>query len=182
MFDLTCDDKGYFPHFFNTAANWDYNGQLPDTSFYGCNSFKADERSKFLSWYQTQVDNNKRFNLQDELENYCKQDVNILRLACLKFRKIFLTENGIDPFLQCVTIASACMKTFRKNFIKEDTIGIIPAGGYRLKDKQSKIALKWLRWLEHSLGKNIQHAGNGREARICNFKVCNITFKCNTSI
>jgi hypothetical protein len=32
--------KGYFPHFFNTIANIDYKGPLPDPSFYGADSMK----------------------------------------------------------------------------------------------------------------------------------------------
>ena len=50
-------------------------------------------------------------------------------------------------------------------------IGVVPVGGYRVKDRQSVMALKWLKWIEHSTGVKLQHAGNGGEVRIGNYKV-----------
>ncbi len=41
------------------------------------------------------------------------------------------------PMDQCITIASACMATFKKQFLKMGTIGIIPPGGYNRKENQS---------------------------------------------
>ncbi len=38
---------------------------------------------------------------------------------------------------QCITIASACMATFKKQFLKVGTIGIIPPGGYNRMENQS---------------------------------------------
>jgi len=49
-FGFTELKKGYFPHFFNSEANWDYNGELPAVEYYGANSMKYDCREKFLSW------------------------------------------------------------------------------------------------------------------------------------
>jgi len=37
---------------------------------------------------------------------------------------------NIDVFLEAITIASACNKVLRKRFLKPDTIGLIPTGGY----------------------------------------------------
>ncbi|KAG8222623.1 hypothetical protein J437_LFUL002616 [Ladona fulva] len=82
----------------------------------------------------------------------CAQDVRILRLACLRFREIFLVSTGVDPFREAVTIAGACMKVFRRNFLKPETITIIPSGGYRMADRQSRKALLWLRWEERKRG------------------------------
>lgn len=101
----------------------------------------------------------------------------ILRLACIAFRQVFISECAIDPFLRCTTIASSCMLTYRKRFLQPDTIGIVPLGGYRLADNQSAVDLQWLRWKERGTDKPIIHAGNGREARICgySYKVINYT-------
>lgn len=44
-------------------------------------------------------------------------------------------EDGIDLFATCITVASACNLVFRKKYLQPDTIGIIPAHGYRLEDK-----------------------------------------------
>lgn len=171
MFQLNCENKGYFPHFFNKQNHWDYVGELPPTSEYGCDTIKIEERLVFLNWHAQQVQENTLFNFKEEIKNYCIQDVNISRKACLSFRKMFLDENGIDPLLNSVTIASACMLTFRKLYLKENTIGIIPNGGYRMRDNQSAVALEWLRWLEHERNIRIQHSGNGREAKIDGYKV-----------
>lgn len=42
--------KGHFPHFFNTQANWNYEGPLPDADYYGPESMKEDARDEFLKW------------------------------------------------------------------------------------------------------------------------------------
>jgi len=83
--------KGHFPHFFNSLANWDYNGPLPDVEYYGADSMKEDDRASFLSWYQLESAAGKTFNLQSELVQYCESDVNIPAKGALKFRDIFLT-------------------------------------------------------------------------------------------
>jgi hypothetical protein len=43
----------------------------------------------------------------------------------------------IDVFQESITIASACNKVMRKRFLKPDTIGLIPKGGYTSNIKQS---------------------------------------------
>ena len=82
------------------------------------------------------------FNFQYEIMKYCRNDVEILRRACMAFRKIFLERGNVCPFKECTTIAFSCMKVFSKNFLREKEIGIILSGGYRNADKQSRKALK----------------------------------------
>jgi len=89
----------------------------------------------------------------------------------MKFRDIFLEETTVDPFEKSLTIASACNLVYRKLFLKPETIAIIPHNGYRSKDKQSSMAIKWLQWIEHTQSIEIQHAYKGREERIGPFKV-----------
>ena len=48
------------------------------------------ERKKFLEWYNDQKIHGYIFDFQKEILKYCKQDVNIVRLACLAFRETFL--------------------------------------------------------------------------------------------
>ena len=71
------------------------------------------------------------FNFQKEIVEYCQMDVEILRRACIQFRKIFLEVSETDPFIAACTIASACSYVFRKKFLVPNTIGIIPPTGYR---------------------------------------------------
>jgi len=49
-------------------------------------------------------------------------------------------------------------------FLKPDSVGINPRGGYRMGDRQSVEALQWLAYIGRTL--NITHAGNGTEFRL----------------
>ena len=102
------------------------------------------DRNKFDKWYVELVLTNNSFNFQIEMEKYCNLDVTILREAALKFRKIFLEIGGVDPFLETSTMASTCNLMYRKKYLKENMIGIIPPRGYRKVDNHFKITLKWL--------------------------------------
>lgn len=84
----------------------------------------------------------------------------------MAFRKIFLERGNVYPFEECTTVASTCMKVFRKNFLCKNEIGIVPVRGYRNVDKQSSKAIQWLTWMECELGQIILHAGRGRKYQI----------------
>jgi len=51
-------------------------------------------------------------------------------------------------FLQSVTIASACNKLMRKRFLKPNTIGLIPSGGYTGNVNYNNKAIMWLVYRE----------------------------------
>jgi G:T-mismatch repair DNA endonuclease (very short patch repair protein) len=158
--------KGIFPHLFNSKENQNYVGPLPDARFYSPDEMKSDEREQFIEWYSEMTRKNVIFDFQKEIVRYCRNDVDILRRACMAFRKIFLERGDVCPFEECTTIASTCMRVFRKNFLREEEIGVIPPGGYRYADMQSHKALQWLVWMERELGHPIIHAGRGREHQI----------------
>lgn len=127
--------KGYFPHLFNTPENQGYIGPYPDPSFYGVDQMKSDDRSTFLEWHTSKL--GQIFHFKQELHDYCFSDVDILRRACTKFRRILREitgdkeidpqtqeirnsiANGLDPF-QFITIASVCMRVFRYAFFDEE--------------------------------------------------------------
>jgi G:T-mismatch repair DNA endonuclease (very short patch repair protein) len=73
---------------------------------------------------------------------------------------------NIDVFLEAVTIASACNKVLRKQFLKPETVGLIPAGGYSCNNKYSKKTLMWLLHMEQVGGCRIMLARNCREYRL----------------
>ena len=173
-FDLIELKKGYFPHFFNTPENQSYIGKIPDINFYGADLMNEKEREKFLSWYSKQ---NGLFNLQHELLEYCKSDVDILTKACLAFRSIFIDitrknpdDEGVDPFSECVTIASACHFVFRRNFMPSNSIGLIPPLGYSTEATSHK-AIVWLKYISLHNKISLQHSKNGGEKKIQSFKV-----------
>lgn len=161
--------KGYFPYLFNTVNNQNYIGSRPGIEYYDSDSMYEPDRLEFLQWYEKQKHNT--FNMKEELESYCTNDVLILMMACLKFRKMFLEECKVCPFTEACTIASACNKVYRRNFLKPNTIGIIPRGGYRLRDNQSEVAFQWLIFEEKKRNINIKHAAKQKEVKLNGIRV-----------
>src|SRR5271170_1878224 len=164
-FDLEDLKKGDFPHMFNTKENWNYIGPMPDFKYYGADSKSAKDKEKLYRWWLEQRESGYVFDFKKEIRTYCESDVEILEQGCLKFRELFMRDD-VDPFLQSVTIASACNRLFRQKSLGPDTIGIVPANGYAHRDRQSHIALTWLLWEERQRIIRIEHAGNGREVNI----------------
>jgi len=82
------------------------------------------------------------------LESNCQDDVTDLRQACRVFMREFLQIGNIEVFLVSLTIASACNNVLQRWFLKPDTIGLIPTGGYTCNKKYSKKAIMWLRHME----------------------------------
>ena len=99
-------------------------------------------------------------------EEYCQNDVTVLREACTIFRREFIEIGNIEVFLEAFTIASACNKVLRKKFLKPHTIGLIPVGGYSCNQNYSKKALIWLLHMDQEDECKISHARNGREYRL----------------
>ncbi|WAR10253.1 hypothetical protein MAR_035329, partial [Mya arenaria] len=97
--------------------------------------------------------------------------VDILRRCALRFRQDFIHITGVDPFEKSITIASACQRVFRTNFLEQDTIGLIPSYGYNPEQVQSMKALQWLKYQSHAIDIRIQHARNGGEKVIGPYKV-----------
>ncbi|KAJ8934252.1 hypothetical protein NQ318_008695 [Aromia moschata] len=147
--------KGYFPHLFNIEANANYEG----------------DRAALIKWHNEKVASGAVFDFQKELVEYCVSDVGILTAACLKFREQLLDTGNVCPFTEACTIASACNKVYRRNFLKPSTIGIIPKGGYRCRDNQSKIATQWLVWEEKQREMDIIHSAKQQETRVAGVKV-----------
>ena len=70
----------------NTKEYQDYAGEFPPLSMYSLDRMPSSDRAAFISWHDGQ--RGKFFDFQKELLAYCRLDVTILRLACLKFRQI----------------------------------------------------------------------------------------------
>ena len=165
---LTELKKGYFPHFFNRKENQHYVDPLPPIENYDPDGMSTKERQEFLRWSEELTNAEYVFDFEMEIEEYCRSDVDILRRCCLQFKQLMEEVCNLDPFKYCVTIASACNRVFRQEFLEEDTIGLIPAQGYQPARKYSVMALQWLAWIHHQSGDRILHAVNGGEQRIDN--------------
>ncbi len=126
--------KGFFPHLFNSETNWNYRGSVPKNIDYICNQMKPKKRTEFDDWYGKQ--NGKIFDLKTNLKQYCVSDVDVLRQAAETFQQTYLGTTKVDPF-ESMTIASACNTFYRTEFLEPNTIGIVPATGYRRVENQS---------------------------------------------
>ena len=168
--------KGFFPHLFSTVKNQSYIGPIPDASFYDPDSMSREKREEFNTWYAKQS----AFNFQEDLLKYCASDVDILQRCCGIFRKNFRTHTGgIEPFMNSITIASACNQVYRTLFLEREEIAIIPPHGYD-HDRQSSIALCWLDWWAQQNNVQILHASNGPEVKLAGYKVDGFDPKNNT--
>ena len=121
--------KSYFPHFFNRKENQSYVGPLPPIENYDPDGMTSKEHQEFVRWYGELKHNDFTFDLQKDIVEYCRSDVDILRRCCLEFKQLMEETCNLDPFKHCITIASTCNRVFRQEFLEEDTIGLIPARG-----------------------------------------------------
>jgi len=154
---------------FNTRANLNYVGRIPDVSLYGVDEMSASDRREFVTWFDREkyrIFDNRRM-----LVYYCQDDSTVIREACTIFRRDFIEIGNIEVFLEAYTIAIACNKLLRNKFLKPHTIGMIHAGVYSCNRKYNKKALMWLLHMEQVDGCRIAHARNGREYRLPNYRL-----------
>ena len=180
MFGLSELRKGFFPHAFNVPANWDYEGPLPDASYYEPDSMGTEKRQEFLDWHARNASSH--FNFRRELEAYCVSDVTLLKEGMGKFRMMFYELTRVDALRRCITIASAAIKTFTQNYLLPDSIGVIPRRGYTSCSRQSRVGLLWLKWWSHKNVAKVQHNSNGREFKVGNFMVDGWVEESNTAL
>ena len=109
------------------------------------------------------------FDNWQELVAYCRQDVNVLRLSAMRFRKIFLKTCGVDPF-RYNTIASFCFNgLYRTDHLPEGKIGV----NFHKPDRQSLWAVSWMEWHAKKTGMlgDLKHAMNGGEVKLLGSRV-----------
>ena len=124
-----------------------------------------DKKKECEDWHAKQVLKGETWNFQNEMLEYCKSDVQLLREGCLTFAQDTMQEAGFNPLIQCITIASTCHYFWRNYQTQPKTIAVEPVHGWEgLKVNQSKIALQWLYLEDLKLGGNhIKHTRNGGE-------------------
>ena len=62
-------------------------------------------RREFDLWYaEMQNQEDYIFDFKTEMRDYCENDVDILRRACIEFRKIFIEVANMCPFYETATI------------------------------------------------------------------------------
>jgi hypothetical protein len=167
-FGLTGVSKGTFPHAFNRPENWDKILSYPEKSVFGYDRIKKKNRAEFDAWYtEDRRNKNGLYDFRKELVDYCRQDVTVLRLCCLRFRDLFMEiSEGMCPFVSATTIAGLCHAFWRARILEENLIGRLPVNGFNLNRHQSVKALKWLRWMEQQAGQEIRHRNSGGEVKV----------------
>ncbi|KAI4883949.1 hypothetical protein NFI96_027631 [Prochilodus magdalenae] len=75
--NLTCSEKGHFPHKFNLKQNENYIGPYPAKSFYGYDTMNDKDRKQFDEWYNTVSGG--VFDFKKELYVYGRNDVVLLQ-------------------------------------------------------------------------------------------------------
>ena len=129
-FVLTELKKGFFPHLFNTIENQEYEGPIPPREYYDPDGMSRKKKAEFEKWYHQQVTRNHVFNLRNEMEEYCISDVKLLKAGCIAFQREIKHHGKFNPMENCVTIASACNRYWRKMLLPKNTIAVEPPRGW----------------------------------------------------
>ena len=86
-FNLTELKKGFFPQLFNTPDNQQYVGRIPDLEFYDPDGMMAKKKEELTRWHADQVRRNVPFHFKQEMIEYCKSDVALLKAVVKPFNK-----------------------------------------------------------------------------------------------
>lgn len=161
--------KGYFPHFFNTEQNQHYVGVYPPPAYYNpdLDNMSTTGRKTFYVWYEQQRGN--IFNFHEEFLAYCSSDVDILMRCCAQFRSTIQSLVHVDPFKEALTFASTVNLAYRRSFMPEYTIAIIPNLGYHPARQYSIKTWHWVAWVGRE--SSVRHAKNGGEIQLGNYTV-----------
>ena len=172
-FNLTELKKGFFPHLFNTPENQQYVGRIPDLEFYDPDSMMSSKKEELINWHSQQVRSNVTFHFKQEMVQYCKSDVALLKAGCQTFQREFESEAGFNPMKEAYTIAGACNLYWRRQHLEQNSIAVEPIRGWRgAQVNQSLKALQWLYFQESQIPKQgasadrIKHIRNGGEQTV----------------
>ena len=94
-FNLT-ELKEFFPHLFNTPVNLGYVGRIPDLEFYDPDGMMAKKKQELIDWHVDQVRRNVPFNFRQEIVEYRKSDVALLKAGCETSQQEFQTQAGFN--------------------------------------------------------------------------------------
>ena len=168
-FNLSELHKGFFPYSWIKPEMHDYVGPYPPAKDYHPERMTFKRRKEFLTWHQRKVEAGAIFDFQKELSAYLKSDVYVLKGALTAFSEEMKELTGINPLTQCVNIASCASLVWRKIFLEENLIALLPQHGWRKNQvNQSQEALEWLEFENWKLGGEgrIQHVRNSLNGEV----------------
>lgn len=156
IFELAVKPKPYFPYLWIRPENLFVElDHLPDMKYYQPENMKVDEHTKFVEWWK-KYHLKKKFLLWKALVKYCINDVDIEREAALKFRALLIKMADVDPFVVAGTLAKLALHIYRLHHLPRDTMVNAPEGGFRRHERQSAIALKYMRLFEEQHDVQVQ--------------------------
>ena len=152
--------KGYHPYYFTDLS---YCGKIVDLEYFDSSKMDEKEPKAFDQWYEEKSEYQYVFRI---IYYYCKSDVDILRKGCIIFTDLMFSVANVLPFYDSsmLTIASAALKVFKQNFLRERQLALFPKQRYRGNVNQSLIALCWLRSIQHLTHSRISKNG---EKKLC---------------
>ena len=101
--------KGFFPYKLNSMQNIVYP-DIPDISHFEPDSLPVSTRKELMVWHAQQQ--GKPYDLQKELEDYCKQDVLILKWGLETYIRDAKAAGSFNP-LKKTTIAAYCLSLYQ---------------------------------------------------------------------
>ena len=119
--------KGYYPYDF---TDLNYDGMIPEKSFFSISKMNEDELKEFEIWYEEKKKSN--YVLKREVKEYCMNDVDVLVKSLIKFHEIILKHTKVEMLFdqKVITISSLALKTFMKMSNLKNLLGVEPMGGY----------------------------------------------------
>ena len=69
-------------------SHQNYVGPIPSLDYYMPETKSPEDKQTLETWHQEQRANNMVFDFQQELLDYCKSDVQLLKQGCLTFKTI----------------------------------------------------------------------------------------------
>lgn len=75
---------------------------------------KPDAAKELAIWHASQ---NGVWCFREQIIEYCRQDVEILKKAVQTFRKTFKEITSLDPLTRCFTLAAIALEVFRSRFL-----------------------------------------------------------------
>ena len=189
MYGLEGVRKGFFPHLLNRERfmpkgagargaafrSRTDGGRFPGKKYWEPDFMSPGKRKKFEEWYQGEReryegDPGLRYRPWEELVAYCRDDVRILRQAFERFLATTQERHQEPHILSSLTMPSYANALFRKHYMPEDSIPLLPPGGFG--ETQSRVALAWMSRERGRLGLDeLRHARNGAEIKIAGFKL-----------
>uniref|UniRef100_A0A914QY49 DNA-directed DNA polymerase n=1 Tax=Panagrolaimus davidi TaxID=227884 RepID=A0A914QY49_9BILA len=87
-------------------------------------------------------------------------------------KEIWMKSFNVDPLYHCSTIASACIRSYRKKHLQKNSLPLIPDGGYHKHSRASEAALRYFYWRRETFNEQIQfHDSPEGEKQIGKYKV-----------